>query len=182
MERCSYQVYKNGKTVQCKRHVEEGKSVCWQHAEMEKRSPSKSPKKSSPTKSSPRTPKKSPKSPTKSPVKKRVKFGSPEYRSIPARDPNVKGGIAWAEKVSDLQAECIASVMDVYGVWDRESFGKRKDLKNNEVKLIDTCLKILDGEKVSKGERDMVRDFSENREDRRDEYREMVMRRENERW
>ena len=134
-------------------------------------SPKKASKKSSPPRAS---------SPKKSPSKKKVVFSDAvTTKKIPPRNPNVKGGVAWAKPVTDLQAECVSSVIDAYGIWDEEDFVERgKMLNGDERKLVGGCIKIMNGENVGDDDIRKILKFSADRESRRDVFRRMTMMRE----
>jgi hypothetical protein len=181
MSRCSHSVEDilGGSPRRCKRESQEGTNFCWQHAT----SGAKSGTRSASPKTSPKTIK-SP--PIRTPKKKRVpgetrhvNFAPKiQVRKISPRNKKVKGGIAWAEPVSDLQAECVSSVMDVYGIWDREDLAKATGLNSTDKRLINTCLRIMEGDMPSSPYRKELREFSSFRERERDEYRQRRIARE----
>lgn len=173
---CSYVIpdLLGGSPRRCRRDAQQGCQRCWQHQT-----------ENSPVKHSPKTvktPKKSPKkaTPKKSPKSKKVLFAEKtRIRKIPPRDKRVPGGIAWAEPVTDLQAECISSVMGTYGIWDREDLEKAKNLSPDERRLITTCIRILEGDVPSSPYRREVLAYSAKRERMGSVYRRQVMTREN---
>lgn len=119
-------------------------------------------------------------SPKKSPSKKKVVFSDlVKTKKIPPRNPNEKGGVAWARPITDLQAECVSSVIDVYGIWDEEDLVlKGRNLNRDERNLVGSCIKIMNGESVAEGDIRKILKFSEDREQRRDVFRRMTMMRE----
>jgi len=118
-------------------------------------------------------------SPKKSPSKKVFFSNSVTTKKIPPRNPNVKGGVAWARPITDLQAECVSSVIDAYGIWDEEDFADRgRMLNGDERKLVGSCIKIMNGENVGDDDIRKILKFSADRESRRDVFRRMTMMRE----
>lgn len=132
------------------------------------------------------TSRRSPKSPSKQRMRSigvppKVKFSPTKaVAKIPTRDKSVKGGIAWAQPVTDLQADCISSVMEVYGIWDREDLEiKGKRLSEDEKRLVTSCVRIMEGDVPSSPYRREIQHFSASRERHRDRYRKMTIDREN---
>ena len=116
------------------------------------------------------------------PRKKKVRFPKTleKVKKIPGLTPKSPKGVMWAKAVTDLQAECVSSVIEVYGIWDEEDLAStRKKLNQDQKSLIGSCIKVMKGIKISKGEEDAIREFSSERERRRDVYRREVIEREN---
>jgi hypothetical protein len=169
VKRCVHSVSDilGGSPRRCKRDAQKGNTLCWQHLESHK-SPKTSPK-------TVKTPQKSPKS-----APRKVQFSNKvSIKKISPRNKKVKGGIAWAEPVTPLQAECVSSVMDVYGIWDREDLEKAQGLTNRDKRLIKTCLRIMEGDSPSNEYKKELLAFSSNRERERDIYRMNTINREN---
>lgn len=184
MIRCSHTVgdVLGGSPRRCKREAQEGASFCWQHATSGATSGAKSGTVSPKT-----SPKKIKTPPKRTPKKKHVpgetrhvNFAPKiQVRKISPRNKNVRGGIAWAEPVSDLQAECVGSVMDVYGIWDREDLAKATGLSAVDKRLVTTCLRIMEGEVPPPPYIKELREFSIFRGRERDEHRQRRIAREN---
>lgn len=146
----------------CKRKCSDDTPYCWQH-----RSPH-SPR--SPKVSSPKSPKKSPIKYTKSIEKPSVSFSDKlNVKYIPARNPYEKGGIAWAEDVTELQGICVSSVLDVFNTWDRDTFEKRH-YESKAERLVNACLSVMDNKKISREDELEIIKFAEKRERKRNEY------------
>ena len=182
-EKCSHVIpdLLGGSPRKCKRDALSGLQHCWQHATSgatPKSTPVTSPR-SAPRLATPKTPRK--RTPKKSPSKQRkVHFSEKtRIRKIPPRNKHVKGGIAWAEPVTEMQAECISSVMGAYGIWDREDLEKAKHLSPNERRLITTCIRILEGDTPSSPYQREVLAFSSYKDREADTYRQKAMVREN---
>lgn len=178
--RCSYIMgdILGGTPRRCKREVKTGK-MCWQHsseargearggatAKQRQKSPEQTPVKKF--------------SPKVSPPKRTVTFAPTKtIKKISPRDKTKKGGIAWAEPITDLQSECISSVIDVFGIWDREDLEKKgKNLTEQERRMVTTCIRIMEGEMPSSPYKNEVIKFSNMKERRKDTYRRMVIARE----
>lgn len=117
-----------------------------------------------------------------SPLRKNVSFPKTleKVKKIPALTPKSPKGVMWAKPVTDLQAECVSSVIEVYGIWDEEDLAlTRKKLSQDQKSLIGSCIKVMKGKGVSKDEEDAIREFSSERERRRDVYRRETIEREN---
>lgn len=182
-KRCSHTITDllGGSPRRCKRDAQPGDTgLCWQHSTSgatKRTTPKTSPKTVKTPPKSPRTPKKK----HAAREEKRVHFSNTVgIKKIPPRNKKVKGGIAWAEPVSQLQAECISSVMDVYSIWDREDFEKaQQSLTETDKRLVKTCLRIMEGDEPSSPYKRELLAFSSNRERKRDAYRRMTIAREN---
>ncbi len=181
-----------GTPRRCKRSADIGKSVCWQHSteRSSPKTPPKSPKtlkrtsRGSPTSPLPRSPARTPgRSPNRAdyvtPGRKKKLHENPRVsfnkkitvRKIPQRDKSVKGGIAWAKEVSDLQAICAADVMGTYGIWDSKQLNQTKDLNDSERVLIRSCLDVMEGLPVKNSEVKLIHQFSNEMEERKNTYR-----------
>ena len=182
MVRCSHTISDllGGSPRRCKRESQPGTEFCWQHATSGATSGAKSPSPKTSPKRVKTPPKKgTPKKKHAPKAEKKVRFAEKvQVRTISPRNKKIKGGIAWAQPVTDLQAECVSSVMDVYGIWDREDLEKAKGLNSTDKRLITTCLRIMEGDMPSSPYRREMQAFSENREQKRDVYRRLTIARE----
>lgn len=152
----------------CKKCLRQGKQ-CAQHASIKHSLTRQTPSKSSSASVRP-TP------------RKKVRFPKTleKVKKIPALTPKSPKGVMWAKPVTDLQAECVSSVIEVYGIWDEEDLAlTRKKLSQDQKSLIGSCIKVMKGNGVTKAEEDAIREFSSERERRRDVYRRETIEREN---
>lgn len=173
MVRCSHSIgdLLGGSPRRCKRESQTGTNFCWQHATTGATTGATTPKTSPKTVKTPLK-KGTPKKKHAPRAEKKVHFNERvQVAKISPRNKKIKGGIAWAEPVTDLQADCVSSVMDVYGIWDREDLQKAKGLDSTDKRLITTCLRIMEGDMPSSPYRKEVQEFSYNREQQRDVYR-----------
>lgn len=153
MERSSvYSLTSSGKP--CKKCLKQGKK-CIQH---QKKVPSKE---------------------ISSPKKVRFAKSLEKVKKIPALTPKSPKGI-YANPVSDLQAECVSSVIEVFGIWDETDLAlTRKKLRKDEKALIRSCIKVMERKKISDAEEAAIKKFSSEREERRDVFRRQTIEREN---